>query len=305
MVKIRQHLVDISKYNIKCPHEIKPEGITIHNTANNASAANEIAYMRRNNNQTSFHYAIDDIEIVQGILENRNAWHAGDSHGPGNMTTIAIEICYSTGDKEKFEKAQRNAAEFTAAKLKEYGWEIDKIYPHKRWSGKHCPHRTLDEYGWDYFINMVKEFLVPIEKDEKPFEVGSPVKIAEGAVWTTGKAVPAWVIKSKIYLRGYKSDTIASVSTLQTGAITGTIDVKYLKEYATNTTASAESSFTPYIVRVTADSLNVRAGAGTKYKVTTIIKKNELYTIVDEKDGWGKWKSGAGWISLNYAKKLK
>lgn len=305
MVKIRQHLVDISKYNIKCPHEIKPEGITIHNTANNASAANEIAYMRRNNNQTSFHYAIDDIEIVQGILENRNAWHAGDSHGPGNMTTIAIEICYSTGDKEKFEKAQRNAAEFTAAKLKEYGWEIDKIYPHKHWSGKHCPHRTLDEYGWDYFINMVKEFLVPVEKDKKPFEVGSAVKIAEGAVWTTGKAVPAWVIKSKMYLRGYKSDTIASVSTLQTGAITGTIDVKYLKEYAINTAANTESSFTPYIVRVTADSLNVRAGAGTKYKVNTIIKKNELYTIVDEKDGWGKLKSGAGWISLNYAKKVK
>ena len=53
MVKIRQHLVDISKYNIKCPYEIKPEGITIHNTANNASAANEISYMRRNNNETS------------------------------------------------------------------------------------------------------------------------------------------------------------------------------------------------------------------------------------------------------------
>lgn len=64
MVKIRQNLVDTEKYGIKCPYEIKPEGITIHNTANNASAENEIAYMRRNDNEVSFHYAIDDIEIV-------------------------------------------------------------------------------------------------------------------------------------------------------------------------------------------------------------------------------------------------
>ena len=56
----------------------------------------------------------------------------------------------------------------------------------------------------------------------------------------------------------------------------------------------------PYLVRVTAGTLNVRAGAGTNYKVTTQVKKNQVYTIVDEKDGWGKLKSGAGWISLKY-----
>ena len=56
----------------------------------------------------------------------------------------------------------------------------------------------------------------------------------------------------------------------------------------------------PYLVRVTANLLNVRAGAGTNYKITTQIKKNQVYTIVDEKDGWGKLKSGAGWISLKY-----
>jgi uncharacterized protein YgiM (DUF1202 family) len=46
--------------------------------------------------------------------------------------------------------------------------------------------------------------------------------------------------------------------------------------------------------------LNVRAGAGTNYKITTRVKKNEIYTIVDEIDGWGKLKSGAGWINLKY-----
>lgn len=159
MVPIVQDLVSASKYSIKCPNTMKPQGITIHNTANNASAKNEITYMKNNNNQVSYHYAVDDIEIRQGIPENRNAWHAGDGNGKGNMTTIAIEICYSTGDKKKFEKAQENAAEFTAKKLKEYGWDTSKVYPHKHWSGKHCPHRTLDEYGWDYFINLVKKYM--------------------------------------------------------------------------------------------------------------------------------------------------
>lgn len=50
--------------------------------------------------------------------------------------------------------------------------------------------------------------------------------------------------------------------------------------------------------------LNVRDGAGTKYKVNTTVKKNEVYTIVEEQNGWGKLKSGAGWISLKYTKKI-
>lgn len=62
--------------------------------------------------------------------------------------------------------------------------------------------------------------------------------------------------------------------------------------------------FKPYLVKVTVDLLNVRAGVGTKFKVTTTVKKNQVYTIVDEKDGWGKLKSGAGWISLKYTTKL-
>ena len=56
----------------------------------------------------------------------------------------------------------------------------------------------------------------------------------------------------------------------------------------------------PYLVRINTALLNVRAGAGTNYKITTRVKKNEVYTIVDEIDGWGKLKSGAGWISLKY-----
>lgn len=59
-----------------------------------------------------------------------------------------------------------------------------------------------------------------------------------------------------------------------------------------------------YKVKITAVELNVRNGAGTKYKINTTVKKGEVYTIVDELNGWGKLKSGAGWISLNYTKKV-
>lgn len=60
----------------------------------------------------------------------------------------------------------------------------------------------------------------------------------------------------------------------------------------------------PYMVRVTASALNVRSGAGLQYKIKRDIKKNEVYTIVEEKNGWGKLKSGAGWIRLKYTEKV-
>lgn len=164
MVPIKQSLVSADKYQIKCPYEMEPEGITVHNTANNAPAVNEINYMKSNNLEKSFHFAIDDKEIIQGLPLDRNGWHAGDGNGDGNRKTISVEICYSTGDKAKFEKAQENAAEFIASKLKEKGWGLDRVYTHKHWSGKHCPHRTLDEYGWDYFLKLVDKYLNPVKE---------------------------------------------------------------------------------------------------------------------------------------------
>ncbi len=152
-----------SKYGRKCPYSMKPEGITIHNTANDASAMSEISYMMNNNNQVSFHEAIDDYRTVQGIEHNRNAWHSGDGHGFGNMKTIGIEICYSKSGGERFEKAERNAAERIAYLMKQYGWNLDNITDtrhtigtHQNRSGKYCPHRTLD-MGLERFYNMIRE----------------------------------------------------------------------------------------------------------------------------------------------------
>lgn len=154
--KLIKDYVPKSKYSIKCPYYMKPIGITVHNTANDAPAKNEVAYMKNNNNQTSFHVAIDDAEVIQTIPFNRNAWHAGDGGaGKGNRKTIGIEICYSRSGGAKFDKAEENATAYIAKLLKEYGWTTKKVYRHYDWSGKDCPHRTMDK-GWKRFLNMIQ-----------------------------------------------------------------------------------------------------------------------------------------------------
>lgn len=64
----------------------------------------------------------------------------------------------------------------------------------------------------------------------------------------------------------------------------------------------------PYMVQTTCNSLRIRSGAGTGYRVTGAINESvgqkKKYTIVEEKNGWGRLKSGAGWICLAYTKKV-
>ena len=181
-MKYRQMLVDESKWNIKCPYEMKPEYITVHNTANDASAENEINYMISNNNEVSFHYAVDDKEAVQGILTNRNSWNAGDGvNGTGNRKSIAVEICYSKSGGNRFIQAEKNAAQVVADLL--HGWDLplDRVKKHQDWNGKYCPHRTLD-MGWDRFLKMVSDAYYgteskPVVKEaDQILHVGSKVR---------------------------------------------------------------------------------------------------------------------------------
>lgn len=60
----------------------------------------------------------------------------------------------------------------------------------------------------------------------------------------------------------------------------------------------------PYRVRITAKQLNVRKLPTTSSAIITSVKLNEVYTIVEESNGWGKLKSGAGWICLDYVTTL-
>lgn len=76
-------------------------------------AANEVAYMIRNDSSTSFNAAVDDKEIVIGIPLNRGAFAAGQRDG--NAHGIHIEICYSLSGGTRFDKAEKNAASIRKA----------------------------------------------------------------------------------------------------------------------------------------------------------------------------------------------
>lgn len=92
----------------------------------------------------------------------------------------------------------------------------------------------------------------------------------------SGKHCPAWLIEGKY---GYTWSWFK-------GELTKKEEVK------PQPTAS-------FVVKIIVDELNVRSGVGTSYPITTVVKKGQAFTIVEEKNGWGKLKSGAGWISLN------
>ncbi len=201
-MELIQKLVSNNKYGIKCPYPMEPVGICVHNTSNDASAANEIAYMIGNNNATSFHYAVDDKEVIQGIPDNRNAFHAGDgATGEGNRSYIGIEICYSKSGGERFTKAEKNAAVFIAQKLKEYGWDISHVKKHQDFSGKYCPHRTLD-MGWQRFLDMIK---TETEEDMTREEVQKMIDASKERVYHWWKEIPEWAYTPlmALYKKGY------------------------------------------------------------------------------------------------------
>jgi N-acetylmuramoyl-L-alanine amidase CwlA len=159
-----QSLITQDKYGIKCPYSMQPKGICVHNTANDASAKNEISYMKSNNMEVSFHVAIDDVEAIQGIPFNRNAWACGDGgNGEGNRNYIQIEICYSKSGGTKFANAEKRAAKEIATLLKQYGWTINNVKKHQDFSNKYCPHRTLDN-GWKRFLTMIEVELSNLNK---------------------------------------------------------------------------------------------------------------------------------------------
>lgn len=184
MVPIIKNLVSTSKYNIKCPYTMTPTRIVVHNTANDASAANEINYMINNSNEVSFHYAVDDKQIVQGVPTNRNTWNAGDGSGKGNREGISIEICYSLSGGSRFIAAEKNAAEFVASLLKERGWGIDRVTKHQDYNGKYCPHRTLD-MGWQRFLNMVQSYMGNTQTATRPAQAPAKPAVQTTAVNVT------------------------------------------------------------------------------------------------------------------------
>lgn len=84
-------------------------------------------------------------------------------------------------------------------------------------------------------------------------------------------------------------------------------DVNGVNIYTPRTTTATTA--VPFLVRVSISDLNIRKGAGTNYARVQYIPKG-VYTITEVKSGtgstagWGRLKSGLGWISLDYAERI-
>ena len=299
MYALKQNLVALDNYSIKCPYSMTAEFIVVHNTANDASAENEVAYMIGNKNQVSFHYAIDDQEVVQGLPINRNAWACGDgANGKGNRKGIQVEICYSKSGGTRFDQAEKNAAHFIATLLRERGWGIEKVKKHQDFRNKYCPHRTLDK-GWNGFIQMIKSYLndIPVTSSSG-FKVGEKVRVKESATqYATGQAL-AWFVKGSIY----EVTKVAGDQLLLSDIISWVWIDDVEKVSANNVVSTAY----PFLVQIICDELNIRQKADFNSEVIGVVKKGEVFTIVDQQNGLYQLKSGAGWISAatKYVQKI-
>ena len=293
MYVFKQNLVSKDKYPIKCPYAMIAEFIVVHNTANDATAQNEVAYMIGNKNQVSFHYAVDNQEVVQGLPIDRNAWHAGDGNGEGNRKGIAIEICYSKSGGTRFDNAEKNAAHFIAALLRERQWGIEKVKKHQDFSNKYCPHRTLDK-GWNGFIQMIKSYLndIPVTS-ESGFKVGDQVRVkASATTYATGQTIASFVKYST-----YEVTKVNGNKLLLSKIVSWVNDVDVEKVSTDNQATIATDS--PFLVEIICDELNIRQKADFNSKIVGTVKRGEVFIIVEEENGLGKLKSGAGYISLN------
>ena len=299
MYTIKQNLVASENYSVKCPHSMTAEFIVVHNTANDATAENEVAYMIGNKNQVSFHYAVDDQEVVQGLPIDRNAWACGDgANGKGNRKGIQVEICYSKSGGTRFDQAEKNAAHFIATLLRERGWGIEKVKKHQDFSNKYCPHRTLDK-GWNGFIQMIKSYLndIPVVSSSG-FIVGEKVRVKESATqYATGQEL-AWFVKGSIY-----EVTKVAGDKLLLSDIISWVWIDDVEKVSANTVVSIDNTF---LVKIICDELNIRQKADFNSKVMGVVKKGEVFTIVDQQNGLYKLKSGAGWISAGtkYVQKI-
>jgi hypothetical protein len=137
-------------------------------------------------------------------------------------------------------------------------------------------------------------------------KVGDVVNIAAGATYYNGTAIPSWVAKKQWIIKEVKGDrAVIDKSVDGANSINSPISTKYLSVAKAAAASSATKSFQ---VRVDSTCLNIRKGPGTNYARTGDFTGKGVFTIVDVKQGegakygWGKLKSGAGWISLDYTK---
>ena len=260
----------------------------------------------------------NDGTVYQTLPWNHRGWHcASGPKGSGNNTHIGVEMCepasirYTGGSsftcsnlsaaRTSVKKTYEAAVELFAYLCKLYGLNptadgviISHREGHARGiaSNHGDPEHLWNGLGMGYTMNTFR-------KDVKEKMQGGTVKPDE--------------TKEMYRVRKSWEDAVS-----QKGAFHELENAKKCadanKGYAVFNTSGKQvypkTDFSPYLVEVTATDLNIRKGPGTNYGKTGKFTGKGVFTITEERAGtgsnrgWGKLKSGAGWISLDYVKRL-
>jgi N-acetylmuramoyl-L-alanine amidase len=180
---VRQMLLPPGVHGRQVNRRMSPRYITIHSTENPGATADAhgryLLYKGKRSrhnprsNWVTWHYTVDDHEAVQHLLPTEQGDHA-DYAGPGDRTSIGIEIC-EFRDKRRQAAAIDRAARLAAQLADQYGIPTSNIVPHMHWPrwdfkyGKPCPHILLERdphvpggwktgARWQEFLRQVQRY---------------------------------------------------------------------------------------------------------------------------------------------------
>lgn len=243
------------------------------------------------------------VGTVQTLPWNHRGWHAGTgtSGGSANNTHIAFEICEDDlTDEGYFRKVYQEAVELTAMLCKTYNLNPladGVVICHSEGYQRGVASNHADVMHWfPKFGKSMDTFRSDVSKAMTPAQV-KPQPPVSGKTYTVVKGDTLSEIAQKY---GTTVDTLAQLNGIKDPNL---IVVGQVLKLPGSTTG-----FTPYTVKVTVTELRIRSGPSTDTEAQGVIEPG-VYTIVEEADGpgakrWGKLKSGAGWISLDYAEKV-
>lgn len=280
------------------------------------------------------------IRVAEILPLDICCWGVGVGHKGSyntNPAYIQFEICEDgLKDEAYYHSVFSVAAEYCADLCTTYGFGIEKIVGHCEayrmgYGSNHSdPEHWMKNFGetMDDFRNRVSGILKSRETaaqgDDKTvseptstgaINKGDLVSIASDAVYYSGKSIPSWVQVQKWYVKEQPigDRVVIDKNEMGTNSICSPIHEKYLTVVtaANRSVETTENSSAPcpYQVKITVDSLHIRKRAGTDNAIIGVITDKGVYTIVEEKTAigasmWGKLKSGVGWISLDYTKKV-
>lgn len=159
----------IPKINSNRPgKKIVPKIITIHETANTSTGAGAKAhasYIKNPKTKVSWHFTVDDKEIIQHLPINELAYHSGSLNG--NKTSIGVELCVNKdGD---FNKTKENLYKLLYLLEKEINLKV--LRPHSYWfKNTVCP-KNINKYGWNKFINDYENFKKELDSKDKNIKI--------------------------------------------------------------------------------------------------------------------------------------